>query len=146
MWKGDFGCAAEKFWVLFRLLGSQGCYSLLLFLLLVFNTVLVMQLSKTEWDESTAECSVHLPALLCGGARQRTGCCGALVACLDPDKKSCCWTEATNRLSLCFVCVEENVRRHVPSLKTFGVCFSWEVPVCDLTKHFFALQPLSTEA
>lgn len=74
------------------------------------------------------------------------GCCGVLVACLDPDKKSRCWTEATNRLSLCCVCVEESVCCHVPSLKKFGVCFSWEVPVRDLTKQFSAVQPLSTEA
>lgn len=39
---------------------------LLLFLLLMFNTVLGMQLSETGRDETTAECSVHLPAaILC---------------------------------------------------------------------------------
>lgn len=39
---------------------------LLLFLLLMFNAVLVMQLCKTGRDQRTAECSVHLPAaVLC---------------------------------------------------------------------------------
>lgn len=82
--------------------------------------------------------------LLCDGLLQRTGCCGVLVASLDPDEKSRCWTEATNRLSLCLVCVEESICCHVPSLKKFGVCFSWEVPVCDLTKQFSAVQPQTT--
>lgn len=55
---------------------------LLVFLLLTFNTVLGMQLSKTGWDETTAECSVHLPAaILCSAVLMEYGSERAVVVC-----------------------------------------------------------------
>lgn len=149
MWQWDFGCAAEKFCALVWLLGSQSCWCSSC---LRLTQSLGCSFPKQDGTrpQLNALCISLLPssALLCWWSMAANGllwCVSGLfrsrqeVLLLDRSHKQA-------RLSLCFVCVEESVCCHVPSLKKFGVCFSWEVPACDPTEQFSAVRPQSTKA
>lgn len=100
-----------------------------LFLLARFCTVPVPRLAGRAEEPRAAGSSVHPPPSAAAVARAWWRAGG-----LSEPRQAILPLAGSHEQAVSALCLRRG-RRHVPNVKKFGACFSWEVPVCDLREQ-----------